>query len=215
MLTTTLTHKPGKRLFTHRVLSISLDDYDKVTTSIATLQTEHLHDAVTWFLKHPIVEETKLALYGLCFGGNVPLAATALDPSKRIVAMIAVAPLVDSTGLPEPRQPILELAMHDGAAQLANEQSDPMYRHWFDLCQLENTDAAFWLSTSPPTPGLMVTPELDVSCPAEDQLRAYDRMRQPKELHVLLGKGHLDWIFEDVDSILGRQLELLKRHMDF
>ncbi|KAL4934232.1 acetyltransferase fmaC [Aspergillus undulatus] len=66
-----------------------------------------------------------------------------------------------------------------------------------------------------PTPAMMVTPEFDVSCPTEDQLGCFEAMLEPKELGILKGKGHLDWIFGDVGSILSRQLDLLKRRMGF
>jgi len=66
-----------------------------------------------------------------------------------------------------------------------------------------------------PTPVLMVTPELDKSCPAEEQLACYERIGEPKELDILKGKGHIDWIFGDVDDILSRQLDFLKRRMAF
>lgn len=42
-------------------------------------QIEDLHDAVTWIKDHPLVDETKIALWGLCWGGNVTLAATAFE----------------------------------------------------------------------------------------------------------------------------------------
>lgn len=45
----------------------------------ARQQAEHLHDAVTWFKENPLVDETKIALWGLCFGGNVTLAAAAFE----------------------------------------------------------------------------------------------------------------------------------------
>lgn len=45
----------------------------------ARQQVEHLHDAVTWFKEHPLVDDTKVALWGLCFGGNVTLAAAAFE----------------------------------------------------------------------------------------------------------------------------------------
>lgn len=66
-----------------------------------------------------------------------------------------------------------------------------------------------------PTPAMMVTPEFDVSCPTKVQLECYERMKEPKELEILKGKGHLDWIFGDVESILNRQLDFLKRRMAF
>ncbi|KAF5617400.1 peptidase S15 [Fusarium sp. NRRL 52700] len=235
-------------------------------------EAEHLHDAVTWLSKNPLVDVTKIALWGLCFGGNVTLAAAALEYvlngspfssppcfavpswtdidltlSKRIAAMISVAPLIDSTGLPERRQPILELAMYDRADRL--EGDDPMYLPYVNddgsvpnglqlaadmmpaLDRLgipvENRvtvqtyyRALTWsvlnlVEYIAPTPAMMVTPEFDVSCPTKDQLKAYERMGEPKELDILKGKGHLDWIFGDVDIILNRQLDFLKRQMNF
>ena len=66
-----------------------------------------------------------------------------------------------------------------------------------------------------PTPAMMVTPEFDESCPTKLQLQCYEQMKEPKELDILKGKGHLDWVFGDVESILNRQLDFLKRHMAF
>ncbi|KAL4971369.1 hypothetical protein BDW66DRAFT_155735 [Aspergillus desertorum] len=65
------------------------------------------------------------------------------------------------------------------------------------------------------TPAMVVTPELDVSCPAEDQLRCFEVMGEPKELDILEGKGHLDWIFGDVESVLSRQLLFSKKSLGF
>ncbi|KAJ4293293.1 hypothetical protein N0V90_008575 [Kalmusia sp. IMI 367209] len=206
---------------------------------------EHLHDAVTWFKEHPLVDESKLALWGLCFGGNVTLGAAAFD--KRIAAVISIAPLIDGTGIPTRRQPILELAMHDRASRLAGEE--PMYLPYVNEdgsipnglqmpadmipalhrlgIPIENRisvqtyyKALSWnivniVPLISPTPALMVTPELDVSCPTEDQLRCYDAMAEPKELDILKGKGHLDWIFGDYEYILNTQLDFLKRRMVF
>lgn len=66
-----------------------------------------------------------------------------------------------------------------------------------------------------PTPVMMVTPEFDVSCPTKEQLHCFDLLDEPKELDILKGKGHLDWIFGDVESILSRQLDFLKRRLLF
>ncbi|KAI0097582.1 Alpha/Beta hydrolase protein [Nemania sp. FL0031] len=212
----------------------------------ARQQTEHLHDALTWFKENPAVDEEKIALWGLCFGGNVTLAAAAFD--KRIAAAIAVAPLIDSTGNPERRQPILELAMHDRACRLTDGE-EPMYLPYVNEdgsipnglqlaaemmpalqrlgIPVENRISVqtYYRSLSwnilnvvqyiAPTPAMMVTPELDVSCPTEDQLACFAIMKEPKQLDILKGKGHLDWVFGDVESILSRQLDFLKKHMRF
>lgn len=167
--------------------------------------------------------------------------------SKRIAAAISVAPLIDSTGNPGRRQPILELAMHDRASRLAGEE--PMYLPYINedgsIPNGLQMDAAmmpalerlgipvenrisvqtYYKSLSwnilnvvqyvSPTPAMMVTPEFDLSCPTKDQLECYEFLKEPKELDILKGKGHLDWVFGDVESVLARQLDFLKRRMTF
>ncbi|KAI8631568.1 hypothetical protein F5Y19DRAFT_493447 [Xylariaceae sp. FL1651] len=66
-----------------------------------------------------------------------------------------------------------------------------------------------------PTPAMMVTPEFYVSCPTKDQIECYEHMNEPKEFDLLKDKGHLDWVFGDVESFLNRQLDFLKRRMVF
>ncbi|RFU79334.1 peptidase s15 [Trichoderma arundinaceum] len=211
----------------------------------ARQQTEDVHDAVTWLRKHPLVDETKIALWGICFGGNITLAAAAFD--KRVAAAISIAPLIYSTGDPDKRKPLLELAMADRANRIAGEE--PMYLPYINedgsvpnglqmpaemMPALERLGipvvnrisvqtyhrSLSWnilnlVQYISPTPAMMVTPELDMACPAVEQLECYKLMKEPKELDILKGKGHIDWVFGDVENILGRQLDFLKRHMDF
>ncbi|KAH0042716.1 hypothetical protein KCU78_g732, partial [Aureobasidium melanogenum] len=80
-------------------------------------------DAVTWLTSDPLVDPAKIVLWGLCFDGNIMLATAASD--RRVAAVVSVAPMVDVTGDPERREPILELALADRAGQLAGEE--PMY----------------------------------------------------------------------------------------
>ena len=168
--------------------------------------------------------------------------------SKRLAGVVAVAPLIDSTGNPERRQPILELAMHDRASRLA-DGDEPMYLPYVNEdgsipnglqmpaemmpalerlgIPVENRISVqtYYKSLSwnllnvvqyiSPTPAMMVTPELDKSCPTEEQLNCYEHMKEPKELDILKGKGHLDWVFGDVESILSRQLDFLQRRCGF
>jgi hypothetical protein len=155
--------------------------------------------------------------------------------------------LIDSTGNPERRQPILELAMHDRACRLDGDE--PMYLPYINedgsvpnglqmpadmIPSLERLGIpvenrisvqTYYKNLSwnirnmvkyiSPTPAMMVTPELDVSCPAEEQLECFKLMSEPKQLDILKGKGHLDWVFGDIDAILNRQLDFLKRSMSF
>ncbi|KUJ09891.1 alpha/beta-hydrolase [Mollisia scopiformis] len=186
----------------------------------ARQQAEHLHDAVTWFLEQPYVDDTKIALWGLCFGGNVSLAAAAFERrnfSKRVSAVIAVAPLIDSTGNPERRQPILELAMHDRVSRLAGEE--PMYLPYVNEDGSVPNGLQMPADMMPALDRLGIPVEnrisFDMSCPTKEQLQCFELMDEPKELDILKGKGHLDWVFGDVESILERQLDFLKRRLVF
>ncbi|GKT45838.1 polyketide transferase FFUJ_12241 [Colletotrichum spaethianum] len=209
-------------------------------------QIEDLHDAVTWIKQHPLVDETKIALWGLCWGGNVTLAATAFD--KRVAATIAMAPMINTDGSPERRKPLLELAMHDRTSQLLEGQS-PMYLPYIDedgnmpngqemapeiIPALDRLGIALenrisvqtyykclaWnllhvVKYVAPTPAMMVTPELDETSPLDSQLHCFTQMGYPKELDILKGSGHLDWMFKDLEQILRRQFEFLKKYMEF
>lgn len=66
-----------------------------------------------------------------------------------------------------------------------------------------------------PTPAMMVTPENDIECPAAEQIAAFEKMGEPKTFHLLPGKGHLDWAFGDVDSVMEKQLKFLKGALNF
>ncbi|KAK3374836.1 Alpha/Beta hydrolase protein [Podospora didyma] len=209
-------------------------------------QIEDLHDAVTWIKQHPLVDETKIALWGLCWGGNVTLAATAFD--KRVAATIAMAPMINTDGSPERRKPLLELAMHDRESQLLAGQS-PMYLPYIDEdgnmpngqemapeiipaldrlgITLENRISVqtyykclTWnllhvVKYITPTPAMMVSPELDETSPLDSQLHCFTQMGYPKELDILKGSGHLDWMFKDLEQILRRQFDFLKKYMEF
>jgi dienelactone hydrolase len=74
----------------------------------ARRQAEHLHDAVTWFKKNPLVDETKIALWGLCFGGNVTLAAAAFEyvtSSPSLSLLLSFSPLPSLASLsPDPHR---------------------------------------------------------------------------------------------------------------
>lgn len=66
-----------------------------------------------------------------------------------------------------------------------------------------------------PTPVMMVSPELDETSPLDSQLHCFTQMGYPKELDILKGSGHLDWMFKDLEQILRRQFDFLKKHMEF
>ncbi|KAK5657218.1 hypothetical protein OQA88_3276 [Cercophora sp. LCS_1] len=209
-------------------------------------QIEDLHDAVTWIKQHPLVDETKIALWGLCWGGNVTLAATAFD--KRVAATVAMAPMINTDGSPDRRKPLLELAMHDRVSQLQAGQ-DPMYLPYIDEdgnmpngqemapeivpaldrlgIALENRISVqtyykclTWnllpvVKYVAPTPVMMVSPERDETSPLDSQLHCFTQMGYPKELDILKGSGHLDWMFKDLEQILRRQFDFLKKYMEF
>ncbi|CAK3779787.1 peptidase S15 [Lecanosticta acicola] len=91
-------------------------------------RVEDFIDAVTFLSQNPLVDPAKIVLWGLCFDGNMMLATAATD--RRVAAVVALAPMIDVTGDPERREPILELALADRAAQLEGEE--PMYLPMID-----------------------------------------------------------------------------------
>ncbi|OCK75397.1 peptidase S15 [Lepidopterella palustris CBS 459.81] len=199
-------------------------------------------DSVTWLSQNPLVDPEKIAVWGLCFDGNIMLATAASD--RRIAAVVAVAPMIDVTGDPERREAILELGLADRAGQLAGEE--PVYLPLVDedgvtplgqflgnffttmdnmKMPIENRVTAHtymrclnWnilhlLPKISPTPVIMVTPELDQVFPAERQKEAFDMLGEPKEHCVIVKKNHFDWMFGDMDNVFNKQLNFLKKHM--
>ncbi|KAI9654395.1 MAG: hypothetical protein M1821_006711 [Bathelium mastoideum] len=199
-------------------------------------------DSVTWLSQNPLVDPEKIAVWGLCFDGNIMLATAASD--RRIAAVVSVAPMIDVTGDPERREAILELGLADRAGQLAGEE--PMYLPLVDedgvtplgqflgnffttmdsmklpienrvtvdtYMRCLNWNILHLLPKISPTPVIMVTPELDQVFPAARQKEAFDMLREPKEHCVIVGKHHFDWMFGDMDNAFSKQFEFLKKHM--
>ncbi len=155
--------------------------------------------------------------------------------------------MINNIGNPDRRKPLLELAMHDRAGQLAGDE--PMYVPFVDEdgnvpnglkmaadmipalerlgITLENRISVqtyykclSWnlmhvVKYVAPTPTMVVAPELDETSPLDDQLNCFAEMGEPKELDILKGSRHMDWIFGDVQELFGRQLDFMKRHMKF
>lgn len=55
-----------------------------------TKQIQDLHDALTFLKAHPLVDPTRIALWGYSLSGTVALCAAALD--KRVRAVVSVCP---------------------------------------------------------------------------------------------------------------------------
>ncbi|RAQ98798.1 peptidase S15 [Stemphylium lycopersici] len=70
-------------------------------------------DSITFLSNHPLIDLGKIALWGLCFDGNIMLAVSATD--RRIAAVISIAPMIDVTGDFERHLAILDLAVTDRA----------------------------------------------------------------------------------------------------
>lgn len=62
-----------------------------------------------------------------------------------------------------------------------------------------------------PTPLLMTVAENDVVCPTDIALEAYERAREPKELHIIPG-GHFDaYTGFNFQVNADRQVEFLRK----
>jgi fermentation-respiration switch protein FrsA (DUF1100 family) len=67
----------------------------------------------------------------------------------------------------------------------------------------------------PSTPVMIVVPELDKMSPAEDQLKLFETMSEPKRSHVALGKGHMDVLSgEDFLELMKLQIDFFKDTLD-
>jgi acetyl esterase/lipase len=208
-------------------------------------RVEDFIDSVSWLSQHPLVDPEKIALWGLCFDGNIMLATAATD--RRVAAVVSVAPMIDVTGDPDRRNAILELALADRASQLAGEE--PMYLPlvnedgvmplgqvsglgFFSAMEDMNLPvenrvtvqsymrALNWnilhlLPKISPTAVIMVTPELDQVFSAHKQKEAFDMLGEPKEHYIIEGRHHFDWMFGDMDGVFNKQLDFLKKHLKF
>lgn len=79
-------------------------------------QVSDCHDAVTFLSQHPLVNPSKITLWGLSLSGAVVLAAAALDP--RVAAVISLAPTAKLNISLEKQATILQRAIDDRVAQV-------------------------------------------------------------------------------------------------
>lgn len=74
-------------------------------------------------------------------------------------------------------------------------------------------DPSAWIHRISPTPLLMMVAQNDILTPTDLALEAYERARQPKELHILPG-GHFDlYSGPNFEPNAGKQVEFLKKHL--
>jgi hypothetical protein len=65
------------------------------------------------------------------------------------------------------------------------------------------------------TPVMIVIPELDTISPPEDQRALFDTFSEPKELHVAIGKRHLDVLSgDDFPTLSIKQAAFVKHHTE-
>lgn len=80
-------------------------------------QVSDCQDAITFLSQHPLVDATKITLWGLSLSGAVVLAAAAVDP--RVAAVVSLAPTAKLDISPEKRTVILEQAIRDRVERVA------------------------------------------------------------------------------------------------
>lgn len=67
-----------------------------------------------------------------------------------------------------------------------------------------------------PTPVMMVTPAEDNLSKPEYQRKVFDMLGEPKEFDLVPGKGHMDCLNgEGAEEVLQRQVDFLKKHIEF
>lgn len=208
-------------------------------------RVEDFVDSVTWLSQNPLVDPLKIVLWGLCFDGNIMLATAATDrrvgavvpvaptidvtgdPERR-EAILELA-LADRAGRLAGEKPMyLPLVDEDGVMPLGQVPGLGFFSAMENMkMPVENRvtvqsymrclswSIEHMLPKISPTPVMIVTPELDQVYPATRQKEAFDILGEPKEHCVLAGRNHFNWMFGDMDGVFNKQLDFLRKHLEF
>ncbi|KAH8731287.1 Alpha/Beta hydrolase protein [Phaeosphaeriaceae sp. PMI808] len=84
---------------------------------------EDYHDALTFLVRHPLVNPDNIVYFGYSFSAMIVLAAAALD--KRVAAVLSVTPIANYNFRTAQRDAVLDLAQQDRVSQLAG--NPPVY----------------------------------------------------------------------------------------
>jgi len=96
-------------LYDNRTIGVS--DGEPRNEVNPTKLVEDYHDALSFLMRHPLIDPERIAFYGYSFSAMVALVAAALD--KRAAAVISVTPIADYSIRADKRDAVLALAQHD------------------------------------------------------------------------------------------------------
>ncbi|MBG9390438.1 alpha/beta hydrolase [Caenimonas aquaedulcis] len=191
-------------------------------------QVHDMRDAVTYLATLPEVDEHRIGIWGNSYSGGVALMVAAVD--RRVKSVVAVAPLISGSagmrrmmGEQNHATHLAEMARVRKAEMLsgtvayrqhtAHEETIAWFREADHEGQWQNRVATLsydmmgefepgdYVPRIAPTPLLMVVPEDDTRSPADMQLDAFERAKQPKQLIRMKG-GHYE-PYRQVDAVGG------------
>ncbi|KAK8066219.1 hypothetical protein PG997_012966 [Apiospora hydei] len=199
-------------------------------------QASDYSDALSYLRTLGVVDPDRIAFWGQSFAATVALCAAALDRRAnwrrraRVLATAMRDRASQLAGNPPMFLPVLTAqgrnpaglglgASTDELDYMLNAQSRgaPNYQNqttvqtYYKLLTWQPHGIMRYLES---TPVLMVIPELDQMSPPEEQRALFDSFPEPKQVHVALGKGHLNVLSgDDFADLSALQAEFLLRHV--
>ena len=182
-------------------------------------QVRDMREVISHLRAMPEVDAARIGLWGTSFSGGHAIVVSAVD--RRIECTVAQVPFVSGSLTVAKSLSPDQLADRVAAIEAdydARARGEPPMRQaisaegsegniwsrragagtkYKNECTLRSLDSfgfyepGDYVARVAPTPLLFIVAKNDTRCPAEDQLAAYERAREPKKL-VMLEGGHFD-----------------------
>ncbi|TGO56822.1 hypothetical protein BOTNAR_0215g00170 [Botryotinia narcissicola] len=179
-------------------------------------QTEDYSDALTYMSGLSSVDSSKIAFWGMSFGGTVAMCATALDKrAKMCIALrgnppFSLAPftangvnpvgMADGGGLEA-----YEFMVHVRNKEAASFVNKTTIQSYYKIAMWQPRSIFKLMQTAV----MMLVPELDAISSPQDQMAVFDDLTGPKREYMVKGQGHLNVL--SGDEFLG----LMERQVEF
>ena len=203
-------------------------------------QIRDMREVISHARNREDVDETRIGLWGTSYSGGHVLVIGAVD--RRVKCVVSQVPVTSGSGAIERMVTAAEMpafldeiyADYDARARGEAPRTLPVFQPggetaaWAealgpgtpDLNEVTLRSRDLWLEYEPwafmhrisPTPLLMIIAANDTRVPTRDQLQAYDRALEPKQL-LLLDCAHYDPYTSRLDECCTAAREFLARHL--
>ena len=203
-------------------------------------QIRDMREVISHARIHEALDSTRLALWGTSYSGGHVLVIGAVD--RRISCIVSQVPVTSGSGAIERMITAPEMSSflntiykdYDDRARGHPATTMPVYQSegetakWAEalgegtgyLNEITLRSRDLWLEYEPwsfmhrisPTPLLMIVAANDTRVPTRDQLEAYDRALEPKEL-LLLDCKHYDPYMSRLDEASKAACEFFVKHL--